>query len=79
MEISQVEEIVRAVVPDARVEVEGEGCSFVIKVVSDRFESQGLLARQRLIMSAFADQIASGELHALTVKALTPEEAEQRS
>ena len=35
------------------------------------------LQRQRSILTLFNDEIASGELHALTVKARTPEEIRQ--
>ncbi len=76
MEINQVKQIVSMVVPDAQIKVEGEGCSFSVTVVSDQFEGQSLLNRQRTVMAAFSDLIASGELHALSVKALTPAEAE---
>jgi len=76
MEINQVKQIVSTVVADAQIQVEGEGCSFSVTVVSDQFEGQSLLNRQRTVMAAFSDLIASGELHALSVKALTPAEAE---
>lgn len=75
METNQVKQIVSTVVQDAQIQVEGEGCSFSVTVVSDQFEGQSLLNRQRTVMAAFSDLIASGELHALSVKALTPAEA----
>ncbi len=75
MEINRVKEIVLAVAPNANVRVEGEGCSLSIVVVSEQFEGQSLLNRQRSLMAAFREPLASGELHALSVKAYTPEEA----
>ena len=33
-----------------------------------------LLQKQRLVMDTVRDQIASGELHALSIKTYTPEE-----
>ncbi len=42
-------------------------------VVSARFEGQRLVARQRLVYSALADELNSG-LHALALRTLTPAE-----
>ncbi|HGX93662.1 MAG TPA: BolA/IbaG family iron-sulfur metabolism protein [Candidatus Tenderia sp.] len=74
MEINQVQEIVSSVVPGADIRVDGEGCSFSVTVVSEQFEGQSLLNRQRSVMAAFRESLASGELHALSVKAYTPDE-----
>lgn len=77
MEAQEVNSLITKHIQDAQVEVEGEGCSFSVKVVSASFEGLSLLKKQQAVMSLFHDQIASGELHALTVKALTPAEAGQ--
>ncbi len=74
MEINQVTALIHTVVPGAEVRVDGEGCSFSIIVISALFEGQSLLQRQRLLMAPFKDLIASGEVHALTVKAYTPDQ-----
>lgn len=74
MQQSEVENLVKAAIPDAKVAVEGEGCSFTIHVISESFEGQMPVKRQKAVMAPFADLIASGELHALTVKANTPAE-----
>ncbi len=74
MQQSEVEALVKNAIPDAQVTVEGEGCSFTIHVVSESFEGQMPVKRQKAVMAPFADLIASGELHALSVKAKTPKE-----
>jgi monothiol glutaredoxin len=59
---------------DAQVMVDGEGCSFSVIVVSDRFGGLSLLKKQQLVLDAVKEPLATGELHAISVKAFTPEE-----
>ena len=65
--------------PNAKVEVAGENCSFELFVIDDAFAGVGTLQRQRPILALFTDELASGKLHALTVKARTPAEQEKQS
>lgn len=65
---------IRAAIPDAEVTPSGEGCSFNLTVVSASFAGESLLKRHRKVMAALNDLIASGELHAVTLKTHTPEE-----
>lgn len=65
--------------PNAIVEVAGENCSFELFVIDDAFDGVGTLQRQRPILALFTDELASGKLHALTVKARTPAEQEKQS
>ena len=74
MEISVVKEMILGQIGDAQITVEGEDCSFSVTVVSDQFQGKLPVARQKSVLSIFRDQLATGELHALTVKALTPAE-----
>ncbi|MEW8691782.1 MAG: BolA/IbaG family iron-sulfur metabolism protein [Candidatus Thiodiazotropha endolucinida] len=60
--------------PDAEVTVSGESCSFEVNVTTPAFDNMKSLQRQRSIMTLFNKEIGSGELHALTVRAKTPEE-----
>jgi acid stress-induced BolA-like protein IbaG/YrbA len=66
--------VIKAVMPDAEVTVDGEGCNFSVTVVSAGFEGQSPVQRQRSVMAPFKEKILSGELHALSIKALTPDE-----
>ena len=49
---------VRAVLPDAAVEVAGGGGHYRIAVTSTGFEGKGLLARQRLVLGAIKHLLA---------------------
>ena len=47
------------------------GREYVLMVVSDAFEGQGLLQRQRAVMNCFREELHSGDLHALQLKTWT--------
>ena len=53
------------------------GGHFILSVVSDRFEGISLLDRNRLVFQIL-DQELKGAIHALTVKAKTPKEWEEK-
>lgn len=74
METSAVEGLIRAGMPDADVQVTGDGSHFDAIVVSDTFVGLSLIKRQRLVMDAVKPQITSGELHALSIKTFTREQ-----
>jgi len=74
MEVGAVKQMILDDIPDAKITVEGEDCSFTVTVVSEVFKGKLPVARQKMVMAPFKALIASGELHALSVKAVTPEE-----
>lgn len=53
------------------------GGHFILSVVSERFEGISLLDRNRLVFQIL-DQELKGAIHALTVKAKTPKEWEEK-
>lgn len=65
---------VKGLYPDATVDVAGADCNFELYVISDSLEGMGLLKRQQSILGLFKDELASGKLHALSVKAKTQQE-----
>lgn len=65
--------------PGATIDIAGEGCNFEVFVVSDLFRGLGTLQRQKSILSLFKEDIQSGDIHALTVKARTPDELNSSS
>lgn len=74
METSAVEQLIRGGIPGAQVQVTGDGSHFDAVVVSEAFTGLSPIKKQRLVMDAVKAQIASGELHALSIKTFTPEE-----
>lgn len=54
---------------------EGGQSHFKVMIVSDQFEGLSRVARQRLVNDILREELA-GPIHALTLKTLTPDEAE---
>ena len=74
METEKVAELIRAGMPGAQVEVTGDGRHFEATVISPVFTGKSLIQKHRMVMDTVKQQIASDELHALSIKAYTPEE-----
>jgi len=72
MENSEVQRLVADALPDAEVSVSGDGSHFVVTVVSPEFEGQSPVVRQKRVYATLNEQITSGALHAVTIKAYTP-------
>jgi len=69
-----------AALPDANVELEdltGTRDHWKAVIVSDGFAGKALIARQRLVLAALAEEL-KGPIHALTMETLTPDEARSR-
>lgn len=74
LSIGEVEQLVKQGIPDAKVIIDGEGCDLVITVVSEQFNDLALVKKQQLVMATVKEPLASGKLHAVSVKAYTPAE-----
>lgn len=59
--------------PCSHVEVEGDGQHFNAIIVSDAFAGKRLIQRHQLVYAALGDRMRE-EIHALSMKTLTPEE-----
>lgn len=55
-----------------------QGNKFEVLIVDDGFEGKRTVARQQAIYAIFNDAIAKGDIHALTIHALTPSEYQAR-
>ena len=74
METQAVASLIEAGMPDSEVRVTGDGSHFEAIVISEAFAGKSLLEKQRMVMATVHDQIASGELHALSIRTFTPAE-----
>jgi acid stress-induced BolA-like protein IbaG/YrbA len=61
-----------------RVEVDGDGRHFFATIVSAAFEGTSRVARQRQVYAALGDRMRE-QIHALSMKTLTPAEWAQTS
>lgn len=60
------------------IEISGDGNHFEAIVISEMFEGKRPVARQQMVYATVQDKISSGELHALSLKTMTPAEASAR-
>ena len=69
-----ISDVIRSDIADAQVTVIGEGCNLTIEVVSQQFEGLNRVKRQQKIYACLSEFIQSGELHAISMKTMTPSE-----
>ena len=79
MEITEVQQKIEAGFPEAEVKVSGDGSHFEAVVISPEFEGKSPVQKQKMVYATVNDEITSGALHALTIKAYTPEQWAQAS
>lgn len=70
----KIVEDVRRRIPDAEVEAAVDGNRAQIVVVSREFEGLSRVKRQQAVYACIDHLIADGTLHAVSIRALTPEE-----
>ena len=78
METEVIESLITAGMPDAQVKVEGSDGKYQVKIISETFSGLNQVQRHQAVYATVQTQIQSGQLHALSIEALTPAEAEQR-
>ena len=77
MTAEEVAHLIRAGLPGARVDVHSEdNTHFAARIVAREFSGKRSLARHQLIYDALGERMGR-EIHALSIEALTPEEAGQ--
>ncbi|VAW88022.1 hypothetical protein MNBD_GAMMA18-439 [hydrothermal vent metagenome] len=74
MQNEQVQAQLLAAFPGAEVMVSGEGCNFAVTIVSQQFDGMSRVQEQKLVYATLSEQITRGDIHAVTIKAYTPEE-----
>ncbi len=77
MTIDQIKQRILESFSDAHTEVAdltGTSDHIQVLVVSNKFEGQSRIQRQRMVMDIFAPELKTGEVHALTIRAITPNE-----
>lgn len=76
MDAKFIRELIEQGMPDARVEVQGaDGVHFEATVVSESFRGKLPLARHRMVYATLGDRIQTGEIHALALTTVTPDQA----
>lgn len=77
MRPDEIRTMIEQGLPDADVEVLGEdGTHFEATIVSPSFAGKRTLERHRLVYSTLGEKMG-GAIHALSMRTLTPEEAQR--
>ncbi|HEU4626036.1 MAG TPA: BolA/IbaG family iron-sulfur metabolism protein [Steroidobacteraceae bacterium] len=75
MNPQQVAELIRAGLPGAEVRVESDdNTHFAARIVSAEFAGKRAIARHQLVYRTLGE-LMGREIHAMSIEALTPEEA----
>jgi acid stress-induced BolA-like protein IbaG/YrbA len=75
MDSAEVARLIRAGLPDAEVHVASDDDThFTARVVAEAFAGKRQLARHQLVYRTLGE-LMGREIHALSIEALTPEEA----
>jgi acid stress-induced BolA-like protein IbaG/YrbA len=72
----QIESYIKQGIACSHIQVEGDGQHFFATIVSSDFAGKRLVQRHQLVYAAMGDRMKA-EVHALSIKAFTPEEFEQ--
>ena len=75
----QIKSLIEAQFDQADVSFLGEECNFTVQVVSEEFAGLMPVKRQQKVLAAVQELIASGALHAISIKAMTPAELQKKA
>jgi acid stress-induced BolA-like protein IbaG/YrbA len=74
MHPDQIKQLILAGMACEHLELDGDGQHFQAVVVSPEFAGKTRVQRQQRVYQTLQDKLATGELHALSFRTLTPEE-----
>ncbi len=79
MHPNEIKKLIEAGIPDSEAFVTGEEGKYEAMVVSPTFAGLTMVKQHQKVYSTVNEHIASGALHALTIKTYTPEEWQAQS
>ena len=75
MSTTDIDRLIDAAIPAARIDVQGEGGKYQVRVIAADFAGLNRVKRQQLIYRVLNEHIQSGAIHAVSMLLQTPEEA----
>jgi acid stress-induced BolA-like protein IbaG/YrbA len=69
----QIKQWIEAGLPDSSVEIEGDGHHFDAVIVCPAFAGKSMVQQHQMVYAALGDKMKA-EIHALSMKTLTPEQ-----
>jgi len=77
MQPEQIAKLIESGIPGATAMVDGDGTHFSAVIVSSAFAGKSLLQQHQLVYRALGERMG-GEIHALSMQTLTPEQWQNR-
>lgn len=65
---AEVKNVLEQNIPGSQVIVEGEGCDFLLNIISDELAGMMPIKRQQQVYAHLNPWIADGRMHAVTMK-----------
>ena len=75
MQAQTIAEWIQQGLPESQVTVDGDGHHFEAVIVSAGFEGKNTMQRHRMVYATLGEKMGN-EIHALSMKTLTPAESE---
>lgn len=79
MNTDEIKNLIEAGIPDSKAIVTGAEGKYEATVISDQFDGMSMVKEHQLVYATVKPQIATGELHALTIKAFTSAEWDEQT
>jgi acid stress-induced BolA-like protein IbaG/YrbA len=70
---NEIKSIIEQGITDSLVMLDGDGTHFLCIVVSDKFADRNMVQRHQMVYKTLGDKMGK-EIHALSIRALTPDE-----
>ncbi|MEX2468860.1 MAG: BolA/IbaG family iron-sulfur metabolism protein [Pseudohongiellaceae bacterium] len=70
----QIRELLQAELPDCEIKVEGGDGKYLVSAAGDVFAGLNAVKRQQLVYRILNEHIASGAIHAVSMRLRTPAE-----
>ncbi|CED72343.1 BolA family iron metabolism protein IbaG [Aliivibrio wodanis] len=74
MDSAEIKELLDAALQLEEIHVKGEGSHFEVVAVDASFEGMSRVKKQQTIYGPLMEHISTNTIHALSIKAFTPEE-----
>ena len=74
MTADQIRALIAAGLPCDHLQVEGDGRHWFATVVSEAFQGKRPIQRHQMVYATLGDRLRTDEVHALSMKTLTPTE-----
>lgn len=74
MDESDIRALLEAGLGDCEIEIQTEGNKLGVLIVSAAFDGLNRVKRQQLVYRLLGEKIDSGEIHAVSMRCMTPQE-----